>query len=224
MDTAVVVPSTPLLVPRIAGGSVGDDAPLRAAVRDAITTLSDVDRVVVVGSAPRTGVVTGTWDWRGFGVGRDRPAAKDRLPLSLALGSWLIHELDCGPHVRLLGVADALPTSECIALGSEMCSGGTDRTGIVVVADGSACRSVKAPGHYDERSAGFDEQLEAALREGDPRLLAYLDADLARQLLCTGRGPLQVLAVAAPNHARSALITYADAPYGVFYIVSSWAW
>jgi len=55
-----------------------------------------------------------------------------------------------------------------------------------VVADGSARRTEKAPGHLDDRAEGFDAQVEKALAAGDPELLKALDVNLAEALLVGG--------------------------------------
>ncbi|MGL5819105.1 MAG: hypothetical protein ACRCY9_15205 [Phycicoccus sp.] len=67
---------------------------------------------------------------------------------------------------------------------------------LVVVADGSARRGEKAPGHLDERASAFDHTLATALREADPAALLTLDPTLSADLLAHGRAPLQVAAAA----------------------------
>ncbi|PRY52950.1 hypothetical protein BCF74_12921 [Knoellia remsis] len=75
---------------------------------------------------------------------------------------------------------------------------------LLVVADGSARRTEKAPGHFDERSAAMDDAIVGALREagsgGLDRLLD-LDPDLCADLLVAGRAPLQVMAAALSRPA-----------------------
>ncbi|MGL5929976.1 MAG: hypothetical protein ACRCY8_13660 [Dermatophilaceae bacterium] len=89
--------------------------------------------------------------------------------------------------------------------------GGPPRTAasaLVVVADGSARRGEKAPGHLDERALAFDEALVSALRDADPAALLALDAALAVDVLAHGRAPLQVAAGAmASSTARTTRMT-----------------
>ncbi|MCD4533773.1 hypothetical protein LRP67_06730 [Nocardioides sp. cx-169] len=86
---------------------------------------------------------------------------------------------------------------------------------VLVVANGSATRSEKAPGHLDERAAGFDEGLRAALLAGragdvDESLARELWADVA-SLVWLGR-EIEV----DPDSVR---VDYDDDPYGVQYWV-----
>ncbi|MGW2545598.1 hypothetical protein ACWC5I_33160, partial [Kitasatospora sp. NPDC001574] len=89
--------------------------------------------------------------------------------------------------------------------------------------DGSACRSVKAPGYLDERAEGFDAASARALGSADTVALAALDADLAAELKAEGRAPWQVLAGAAEGAGLTGRLGYQDAPYGVGYLVAAWS-
>ncbi|UMG91169.1 hypothetical protein [Nocardioides sp. TF02-7] len=55
-------------------------------------------------------------------------------------------------------------------------------TGVLVVGNGSAKRTEKAPGHLDERAEAFDAAVGAALLAPDPAALAALDERLAAEL------------------------------------------
>lgn len=73
-------------------------------------------------------------------------------------------------------------------------------TTLLVVADGSARRTEKAPGHLDPRSHEVDAAIVASIRgaaDGGLAALLDLDPDLCADLLVAGRAPLQVLAAAA---------------------------
>ncbi|MBM9458364.1 hypothetical protein JK386_00430 [Nocardioides sp. zg-536] len=98
------------------------------------------------------------------------------------------------------------------AVGAE--SAGADAadavTGVLVVGNGSAKRSEKAPGHLDDRAAGFDAALAADLGSADPALAAELWAD-------TG-----ALGVLAGRSIAEADVLYDDDPYGVQYWVAVW--
>lgn len=203
------VPSPPLLLHALGGGPES----LRSACLQAISVLDGLDRVVVVGVAPTEGWVTGSIDATPYGApGIPAPVA---LPLALAVGSTLLGDR---PH-DLYGVA-----------------GGTlpelaGRTGLLVVADGSARRTEKAPGHLDDRAEGFDAQVEKALAAGDPELLKALDVHLAEALLVGGITAWRAAGAAAAKEARadggapagwSGQVHLAAAPYGVGYLVASW--
>ena len=85
--------------------------------------------------------------------------------------------------------------------------------------------------HFDERAAGFDDALVAALRQADPAGLTALDPDLGTALLAQGRAPLQVLAGAMGAHVGDGerdensghwlceSLEQSD-PFGVLYVVA----
>ncbi|WP_110182287.1 hypothetical protein [Nocardioides solisilvae] len=96
---------------------------------------------------------------------------------------------------------------------------------LLVMANGSARRSEKAPGHLDPRAAGYDEWLRQLLRLGDLEGLASLDVDEGEDLLAAG---LRSLAVTARQLAdrgvtvRDVQVDHDDCPYGVQYWVVRW--
>jgi hypothetical protein len=140
--------------------------------------------------------------------------APGNLPLSLLIGRWLAPQA----HEYVAVASDASP-EDCAKLGAEIAD--SDRVGLLIMGDGSACRTQKAPGYLDERAAPFDEAVARALATADRGALLTLDPDLAAELLVAGRAAWQVLAGADGPISRSELL-YHDAPYGVGYLVASW--
>jgi aromatic ring-opening dioxygenase LigB subunit len=98
-----------------------------------------------------------------------------------------------------------------------------DRVVLLVMGDGSACRTVKAPGYLDERAESFDAAVTAALADADTAALAGLDDRLAAELQAAGRAPWQVLAGAAEGAGLGGRLLYEEAPYGVGYFVAAWS-
>ena len=96
----------------------------------------------------------------------------------------------------------------------------TDRSGsepsFLVVGNGSARRTEKAPGHLDERAHGFDADLRAWLTGDGP----LPDADLGRDLLAAMTG-FQLMAEQVPARGP-ATVDYDDDPFGVQYWVMGW--
>jgi hypothetical protein len=90
----------------------------------------------------------------------------------------------------------------------------------LVVGNGSACRTEKAPGHLDERSHAFDEQVEQALRAPDPAALGAIDEALARELWADVAGLRELGGLL--TGAGPARVEYADDPFGVQYWVMRW--
>ena len=93
-----------------------------------------------------------------------------------------------------------------------------DAPSYLVVANGSASRTEKAPGYFDERALGFDAALGASLRVGrievDAALAEALQADVGALMKLDGLG--------AGARLGPARVDYDDAPYGVQYWVMRW--
>ncbi|WP_424211450.1 hypothetical protein ACN20G_04700 [Streptomyces sp. BI20] len=237
---AAVCPAAPLLVPEVAAGAASELDDLRRAVVDALGVLAAArpDRLVVVASAEaaRAGEYPegSPGSFRGFGItgpaaevrlgpaGDLSPAART-LPTGLAVGAWLLdHVAWAGAPVTGLAVADTATPQECAALGADL-AGSAGRVALLVLGDGSARRTLKAPGYLDDRAAAHDAAAAAALGSADTAALAALDPNLAHELLVDGRAPWQVLAGAAAPAAPAGRLLYEDAPYGVGYLVATWS-
>jgi hypothetical protein len=89
----------------------------------------------------------------------------------------------------------------------------------LVVGNGSACRTEKAPGHFDDRAAAFDADLARWLRTPS-ETLAGLDRELARELWASVDGIVEMGAL--PDLSLEQ-VDYDDDPYGVQYWVIRWA-
>ncbi len=231
---AAVCPCPPLLVPEVASGAAHEMDEARSACHEAVRVLAEArpDRLVVVGPAeqPQRGRhPQGTpGSFREFGVETDvtlgggPPAGERRLPSSLAVGAWLLqHARWNASPVEGLGVGEPLARDRCAAVGGELAQG-TDRLALLVMGDGSACRTLKAPGHLDERAADFDATVARALRCADTAGLLALDERLAAELQSSGRACWQLLAGAGADAGLSGRLLYDQAPYGVGYLVAAW--
>ncbi|HZV26180.1 MAG TPA: hypothetical protein VFG00_07805 [Acidothermaceae bacterium] len=203
-------PHPPLLRPGIATGIEIETQSLRSACNKAI------DRVI--GTSPHQLLVLGTdgprVDWQGFAPGLIDPELRP-LPLSLQVGAWLLSRrtLACEPSYLAIG-----PDGEPVTPWPELPAS----TGLLVMGDGSARRSLKGPGYLDERAEPFDQSVVKALADGAPQSLADLDLELAEVLLAAGAPAW----VAAAKLLRAGTwhgdVLYADAPYGVMYTVATW--
>jgi hypothetical protein len=92
---------------------------------------------------------------------------------------------------------------------------------LLVVGNGSACRSEKAPGHLDPRATGFDAALGAALVARDLDGLRDVDGGLAEELWCHDTAAIRRLAAVLPP-GPPAEVRYDDDPFGVQYWVLEW--
>jgi len=163
-------------------------------------------------------------DGRGHDSGMPDEARLDGsgvpLPLPLGLGCRLLDQAGYAGQPVLHTVSDGASTADCAALGARLAATGA-RVALLVMADGSARRGLKAPGHLDERSFPFDAQVTDAIRDGDMAALLALDASLARELMATGRPAWQVLAGAMGEQRPAGVIRYSDDPFGVAYLVAT---
>lgn len=225
---AAVCPHPPILVPQVASGAAAELDELRGACDEAVRRLLEAEpgRLVVVGGAPHTRGydATAQGDLRPYGVDMrfgGRPGGP-RLPLSLTIGAWLLQRASCDlGGVRYQAVGFAEPASACLRLGEQMAAA-HPRLGLLVMGDGSACRTEQAPGYLDERAAPYDAAAARALANADTAALAALDPALSQELRAAGRAAWQVLAGAAGNAAFTAELLADQAPYGVGYLVASW--
>ncbi|MFD4987012.1 class III extradiol dioxygenase subunit B-like domain-containing protein [Streptomyces sp. NPDC058374] len=236
LAAAAVCPCPPLLLPQVAAGAAAELAALRESCAAALDTLAEArpERLVVVGPDTGDGLTPhpsgAPGSFRGFGAavdvtlgpGAQAPAAAP-LPASLAVGAWLLadHGWTAGP-VEGLAVGTGCPPERCAGTGRDLAAGAT-RTALLVLGDGSACRTVKAPGYLDERAAPFDASAAEALGAADTAALAAFDPVLAEELGAAGRAPWQVLAAAAADAELTGKLLHDEAPYGVGYFVAAWS-
>lgn len=159
------------------------------------------------------------------------PGALALLPEYGGLGDPLLDlRLACldavawlGSDVTILGDAQGVRVGEAL-----LSAAGVSREDFVlpqppasdylVVGNGSACRSEKAPGHLDERSFAFDAGLRAALVAGDA---GWSDGGLGADLLASLDG-IRELLPRLPAGCE-AMVDYDDDPYGVQYWVMRWS-
>ncbi|HEX7105720.1 MAG TPA: hypothetical protein VF218_07135 [Acidothermaceae bacterium] len=213
--SAAICPHPPLLVPTVAGGAAFETDDLRAACDLALRRMlaASPRQVVIIGS---DGAAVRLRD---FAPGA--PGLPDgSQPLPLLIGDWLLDRVVVGAE-RRCAVA-VRPDGSPVGRWPDL----ADPTGLLVMADGSARRSVKGPGYLDERAGPFDAAVTAALASADLDALLGLDEALAADLLVGGVGPLKALATLtapASGAAWQAEILYDGAPYGVQYTVASWS-
>ena len=203
-------PHPPLLRPGIATGSEIETQSLRSACATAVDRLIDASSgpLLVLGS---DGALV---DWQGFVPGLIEPDQR-RRPLSLQVGAWLLSGRTLASTPMYLAIGrDGEPVTAWPDLPAS--------TGVLVMGDGSARRSLKGPGYLDERAEPFDTGVVKALADGSPQALADLDLELADVLLAAGAPAWKAAAQLLQTGTWHADVLYADAPYGVMYTVASW--
>jgi len=238
---ALVVPHPPLLARELTGPGAAAAELLRAACADGLAHLfaKASGRVLVVGGGGETRRhADDAWgSLGGFGVALEAPerplaapeeghAGAATLPLSLTIGSLLLDRAGYRGERVLQEVATTSSPGECADLGEELVADHPDAVWLLL-ADGTVKRTERAPGAFDPRAAGFDAQVEAAFAAGDADALLQADPALADSLGAAGRAVWQVLAGAWCRALGSgpikASVDYADAPFGVGYLVARWS-
>jgi hypothetical protein len=201
IDTVLVLPTPPALLPPFSRED--PVAELREACRAAVAALPQAGYLMVLAAPTDQSHRTAT------------TAAGE--PLGHRVARHLLGERPFMPELALPWTAASLleqdaPPSDYPARSSTL----------LVMADGSARRGEKAPGHLHPDAAAFDESLEQALRNGDAEALAAVDEDQARELWCQGAACFRTLGELARRRTVRAQMTYADAPYGVAWWVVRW--
>jgi len=239
----VFVPSAPLLVPELAGPAASDTEPVRRAVLDAVAAVSDlgVDRWVALGTADEATAgricepVQGTFARFGVDVpvvtGTVTPTdtasggATRRMSLSVLIAGWIAERMSLGP-LHVCSVGSTTPPEACVALGAELSARldeGTERVGVLVVGDGSTALTDKAPGGCRRESAvALNDAIVAALGSADTTTLAALDPGTCGAEGVGGRVAWQVAAGLVGDRPVRPALAFADAPFGVGYVVATW--
>jgi hypothetical protein len=231
--SAAVCPATPLLARELTGADPVVPE-LRAACLAAVTAMLGTapDLLAVVGPADQAR----RWDarasldltafapaLRGAGPAGAAPpgsAACPDLPASVGIGAMVLDQAGYSGPRALHSVTEADEAGECAALGRSLADL-ADRVALLVLADGSARRTLGAPGYLDERSLPFDAAAVEIISSGELDRLMALDAGLARELMVTGRPGWQVLAGAAAGRRGECDVRYRDDPFGVLYLVAA---
>ncbi|HEU5421105.1 MAG TPA: hypothetical protein VFV41_25700 [Streptosporangiaceae bacterium] len=221
ITAAALCPAPPLLARELTGGDPVLPE-LREACLAAVRALQRTrpEVIAIVGPAEQTGV----WDSSSrLDLGIYAPAVGGGgtagLPPSLGLGVMLLDQAGYNGRRLLQAAGDEEPASGCDGIGAELARL-PERTALLVMADGSARRSRRAPGALDERSAGFDAGVEQAIRSGDMAALSKTDQVLARELMATGWPSWQVLARALRGTRPPCEVLYTGDPFGVAYLVA----
>lgn len=224
---ALIVPAAPALLPGL-GGAADPLADLRERARALVveTMTKGVTRVVVIGA----GESTRTWP-------TDAPSGAARfttggvsagaLPTDLEIGRLLVpadgdqFTSPRGGELILQSVAAGTDPTTCLDLGRSLTV--DEETMLIVVADGPATLTEKAPGHLQPEAAPFAEGLARTLAAADTAALADLDPATCDRLWMRGRPALQVLAGAFADAEVKGDVVGEESPFGVQYLLARWS-
>ena len=246
LETAVVLPHPPILIPEVAVGAASELDQLRTACSDALKAVLHAWQggcdVVLVGIGPERATfhagAQGTFAGFGVPVTTTLPGPlveeptvagggrEHLLPLSLAVGAWLMNQVapwdGAGSALRAESVPVDITPSDAVTLGRDIAAS-TARVAMVVMGDGSSALSLKAPGYLVPGAQDWQAEVTSAIATADVDVLATLSPVDAVRFGATGRAAWQVLAGAAGQSTdwRAELLA-SDDRYGVAYLAARW--
>jgi hypothetical protein len=209
------IPSTPLLVPELAGPVPGEPDVFRAAAREVVDAVlaGEPDRVVVVGPCPPPNLngANPIWDFSGFGLPRPDVLGTRPLPWQLGLGAWLLDDRGWDGPREYVG-----------ALSSAADLGG-GRTAYLAVGDGSVSFAAELPDGFEAEREAFDTAAARAVADGDADMLSKVAAMTSDAIGASGPAVWRYIAAAVGDApVTSSRLGYDGAPFGVRYIAGWW--
>jgi hypothetical protein len=231
LSAIAIVPSSPVLVPELAGAAAAEVADLTAAVLAAAALLPP--RWVAVGTGRADAVLgpdgpNSRGTFAGFGADvpvRLSPRIDDGaepqvdFPVCALLAAWVRGQARPEASVQVRVYRDDHDADTALARGRQLraeIDQEPDPIGVLVVADGANTLTPAAPGGYHPGNADAQVVLDDALANGDVAALAPLPPQIL------GRVAFQVLAGLTEPGPRSAKELYRGAPYGVGYFAGAW--
>ncbi len=221
IEAVAFCPQAPALVPEVGRGLDAELTEVRTATRTAVQdAASRGEQLIVIGSGETTRRhdPTARGSFAGFGValtvalGSDEPGPLE-LPPALTVGAWVLRDA-LGPGCGASGWSVGWD-STAMRIAPER------PTVLVVVGDGSARLSEKAPGYLDPRAAERDQLILDALCSGEgDRLHPYPELD--DDLLVAGARAWKATAGETEALSFDAKLLYSGAPFGVGYFVALW--
>ena len=163
----------------------------------------------------------------GFGVDREihlgAPTCGGalELPLALTVGAWLVRDA-LGPMSGAMAFSVGPEFDRSAAAVELLRLAEESEIALLVMGDGSARRSIAAPGHLDDRAQAFDAAVATALASGDAETLADLDVELGAELMSVGVPAWRAAGSLLAASAYRADLLADVAPYGVGYFVARW--
>lgn len=216
-----ICPSTPLLVPELAGAAGAETAALRDGAVESVRALPRHWIAIGVGSGSYGPGLVGTF--AGFGAdvrvslapGEMAPAPA-ALPLPVLIAGWIRGAAGGQASVEVDLIDD---DTDGLAVGSKLrrrIDEAPTPPGILIVADGANTLTEKAPGGYRPEAAAAQQVLWDAIEGGDAAPMRDLPPAV------TGRAAYAVLAGLAGSDQVRARTLYQGAPYGVGYTAATW--
>lgn len=223
--SAALVPAAPVLL-RSLGGRMDPGADIRNAALQSVHAMLDTgpERIVVIAEGDhdeefdesamlglhRLGGLPGSFVRDGDG--------QRMLPIPLAIAASILSEAGWSEPTTLVLVDESIAAEQALQRGRELQTL-SERVGILLVGNGSACSTAKAPGSLHPDAETFNQRVLELLTEAAREDIAALTQSECREQLSDIRVPLQIISGA---HDRwNADIELAQEFQGVFYVCAS---
>jgi hypothetical protein len=225
LSAIAIVPSAPVMIPKLAAKAAEELADLRQAVLAAAGSLPSRWIAVGVGGVDAVLAPDVAGTFAGYGVdvrvtlSPGSSQAVTELPLCALIAGWIRAEVNPGAQVEVRVYAAHHDVDAAVLHGRRLraeIDEAVDSIGVLVVADGAHTLTPPAPGGYDPDSVPVQAALDDALAAGDAAALTGLPDTIV------GRVAFQVLAGLTESGPRSAKELYRGAPYGVGYFAGVW--
>lgn len=216
-----LVPAAPVLIPELTGSSSVADEPRRHAhnvIRQLIET--GPNQIIVVSEGDSDAEFDESSSW---GLHRIRGASSiahgstNSLPISLAIGASLLHESGWKGSVLYRALDRSMPTAQATEW-AETLSHSMDDVGILLLGNGSARSTMKAPGSLHPNAEEFNDGLISVVKTRDRDAMMSLLEVHAEEQMSDIRLPLAVLAGAFPSSDLNTKYVASNEFMGVFYV------
>ena len=225
--SAALVPAAPVIVPGLSGHTM--PAPeVRSAALDAIQRMIDagVDEVIVLAEADRDGLFDSTAPWGLHRIGGLHPFSEagavfdQLLTMPLAIGASMLRDAGWTGTTYFHALERTISANAAAEVGRGL--GTTKRSvGLLLLGNGSACCTEKAPGSFHPQANEFNTSLVGMIRQGNRAAMMALPTQGAAEQLSDIRVPLQVFAGATPEHRLVSSIGFTGDFAGVYYICAT---
>ena len=225
--SAALVPAAPVIVPGLSGHTM--PAPeVRSAALDAIQRMIDagVDEVIVLAEADRDGLFDSTAPWGLHRIGGLHPFSEagavfdQLLTMPLAIGASMLRDAGWTGTTYFHALERTISADAAAEVGRGL--GTTKRSvGLLLLGNGSACCTEKAPGSFHPQANEFNTSLVGMIRQGNRAAMMALPTQGAAEQLSDIRVPLQVFAGATPEHRLVSSIGFTGDFAGVYYICAT---
>ena len=225
--SAALVPAAPVIVPGLSGHTM--PAPeVRSAALDAIQRMIDagVEEVIVLAEADRDGLFDSTAPWGLHRIGGLHPFSEagavfdQLLTMPLAIGASMLRDAGWTGTTYFHALERTISAEAAAEVGRGL--GTTKRSvGLLLLGNGSACCTEKAPGSFHPQANEFNTSLVGMIRQGNRAAMMALPTQGAAEQLSDIRVPLQVFAGATPEHRLVSSIGFTGDFAGVYYICAT---